>query len=73
MTLLKREVGQLALQVLTQGDAYTSSLTSLTIAPMSGYIGPEESRTTVRRRQSTTSKRMTRDVLEAVRGGRSFK
>jgi hypothetical protein len=70
MRLLKHEVGQLALQVLTQGNAYAQSLTDLPSAPMSGYVGPEESRTSVRKRQSALSKQTTRDVLEAVRGGR---
>ncbi len=73
MKLLKREVGQLALHVLTQGNAYAQSLTDLPGAPMSGYIGPEESRTSIRKKQSTMSKRTTRDVLEAVRGGRAFR
>jgi len=73
MKLLKREVGQLALHVLTQGNAYSQSLTDLPSAPMSGYIGPEESRTSIRKKQSTMSKRTTRDVLEAVRGGRVFR
>jgi len=70
MRLLKKEVGQLALHVLTQGTASTQALTELPSAPMSGYVGPEESRTSVRKRQSNMSKRTTRDVLEAVRGGR---
>lgn len=73
MKLLKMEVGQLALHVLTQGNAYEQSLTDLPSAPMSGYVGPEESRISVRKRQSPMSKKTTRDVLEAVRGGRSFK
>lgn len=70
MKLLKIEVGQLAMHVLTQGNAYEQSLSDLASAPMSGYIGPEESRTSVRKKQSPMSKQTTRDVLEAVRGGR---
>lgn len=70
MRLLKKEVGQLALHVLTQGDANAQSLNDLPSAPMSGYVGPEESRASVRKTQSQKSKRSTRDVLEAVRGGR---
>lgn len=72
MKLLKKEIGQLALHVLTQGSASTQALTEIPSAPMSGYIGPEESRTSVRKRQSRASKKTTRDVLEAVRGGRVF-
>lgn len=70
MKLLKREVGEIALQVLTQGNAYVQSVVELPGAPMSGYVGPEESRTSVRKKQSVMSKRTTRDILEAVRGGR---
>jgi len=73
MRLLKREVGELALQVLTQGNASAQALTDFPSAPMSGYVGPEESRTSVRKRQSKPSKRTTLDVLEAVRGGRTFR
>jgi hypothetical protein len=75
MKLLKKEVGELALalDVLTQGNAYAQSLAALPSAPMSGYVGPEESRISVRKRQSPMSKRTTRDVLEAVRGGRAFR
>ena len=70
MRLLKKEIGQLALHVLTQGNAYAQSLSDLPSAPMSGYVGPEESRVSLRKKQSPMSKRTTRDVLEAVRGGR---
>lgn len=70
MKLLKKDIGHLALQVLTQGNAYEQSLSDLPGAPMSGYVGPEESRVTIRRKQNAMSKRTTRDVLEAVRGGR---
>lgn len=72
MRLLKREVGELALQVLTQGSADATSLMDLPGASMSGYIGPEESRTDLRKNQSAMSKHATKDVLEAIRGGRPF-
>jgi hypothetical protein len=73
MRLLKREVGELALQVLTQGNASAQALADFPSAPMAGYIGPEENRTKRRKRQSAPSKKTTRDVLEAVRGGRAFR
>lgn len=72
MKLLKLEVGQLALHVLTSGNADASSLIDLPSAPMSGYKGPEESRVAVRKKQNSLSKKTTRDILEAVRGGRSI-
>ena len=70
MSLLKREVGELALHVLTHGRSVATSISELSSAPMDRYIGPEESRVGIRKRQSSPSKSTTRDVLEAVRGGR---
>lgn len=70
MKLLKREVGELALHVLTQGDAHEQSLIHLPSAPMSGFVGPETSRMSLRRKENPVSKQTTRDLLEAVRGGR---
>ena len=69
MKLLKKEVGQIALQVLTQGSAHAQTLIDLPSAPMEGYVGPEQSRMSVRRQQTPVSKRITRNVLEAVRAG----
>ncbi|HDS1709068.1 hypothetical protein [Pseudomonas putida] len=69
MRLLKKEIGELALQVLTKGNAYSQPFTVLGSRPMSGYLGPEDKRMAVRKKQSAMSKRTTRDVLEAVRGG----
>jgi len=73
LRLLKKEVGELALQVLTQGNANEVAIAEFTSAPMSKYVGPEESRTGIRRRQNGMSRQRTRDVLEAVRGGRTIR
>lgn len=70
MRLLKREVGELAMHVLTRGSSVATSMAELSGAPMDRYLGPEESRMGVRKIQSSLSKSTTRDVLEAVRGGR---
>lgn len=72
MKLLKKEVGQIALQVLRSGDASTTAVVSLPNAPMSSYAGPETTRSRVRKTQSTRSKRQTLDVIGALRGGRSL-
>lgn len=72
LRLVKKEVGELALQVLTQGNAYEQSLVELPNAPMSGYIDPEENRTSIRKKQSSLSKQATRDMLEALRSGSTF-
>lgn len=73
MRLLKKEIGQLALQVLITGDASAESLAVLPEAPMSTYLGPERARMAVRKTQSSMSKKRTQDVLEALRGGGVFK
>ena len=69
MRLLKREIGELALKVLTTGDASAHAL-ELPGAPMASYTEPETARTNTRRRQAKPSKKQTQDVLEALRGGR---
>lgn len=70
MKLLKREVGELALQVLKKGDANAESISTPPGAPMSGYTGPEATREKVRKRQSQPSKNHTHDILSALRGQR---
>lgn len=72
MRLLKKEIGELALQVLTVGDANAISINTLPEAPMNAYAGPEETRMSIRRRQSAPSKKATHDILSALRAGRSF-
>lgn len=70
MKLLKREVGELALQVLNNGDANAESINTPPSAPMSRYAGPETSREKVRKRQTQPSKNHTHDILSALRGQR---
>lgn len=72
MRLLKKEVGVLALQVLKNGDANAESVRVAPGSPMSGYVGPETNRAETRRRQKAPSKRATRDVISALRGGRGI-
>jgi len=72
MRLLKREIGELALQVLTRGDANAEAMNVPPSSPMTGYVGPEQSRMRVRRNQKQPSKRATRDILSALRGGRTI-
>ena len=69
MKLLKREVGELALRVLSGSGNLEVGLTDMPSASMSGYLGPERSRVERRRKQTSLSKRATRDVLESMRGG----
>ncbi len=72
MRLLKKEIGELALQVLKKGDANAESITVMPSSPMTGYVGPEANRAEVRRKQKQPSKRATRDVISALRGGRQI-
>jgi hypothetical protein len=72
MKLLKKEIGQLALEVLKRGDANAETINSLPSAPMSGYMPPEKAREALRKRQSTPSKRQTQYILSALRGGRGL-
>lgn len=69
MKLLKKEVGELALQVLRSGDANSAALESLPSAGMTGYRGPEETRTRFRKSQGQRSRTQTQSLLNAVRSG----
>ena len=44
LKLLKKEVGQLALQAIRQGDVSEHSLQSLPSAAITKFSGPEDSR-----------------------------
>lgn len=72
MILLKREIGQLALQVLKTGDGNFESISLPPDVPMSGYSGPERSRERFRKKQSKPSRRHTYDLVAAVRGDRGI-
>jgi hypothetical protein len=67
MRLLKRDIGEMALQVLTQGGAPTNVLGAPPSAAMSGYAGPEQGRSAMRRKQSVPSRTHTADVLQILR------
>jgi hypothetical protein len=69
MRLRKKDIGEMALKVLTTGEvAQDSALDRPLPGSMTGYKGPEETRTHFRRReQLPESKRMTHDILEVLR------
>lgn len=71
MRLLKRDVGELALLVLQQGNASTDAV-GLQGASMTAYKGPEESRARIRKLQTAPSKRQTLDVISVLRSGRGL-
>ena len=70
MKLLKRDIGEMALRVLTTGEAATTNVVSRSgLGSMTGYVNPESDRIKLRQRQTPASKRLTHDVLSAVREG----
>lgn len=72
MALLKKEVGEIALQVLKGQNAAAQALEALPSAGMKEYTGPEMARARFRKKQSATSRAQTRSLLSAVRGGTSL-
>lgn len=72
LRLLKREVGVIALQVLTQGESSSESiLEKMPSSPVVSYAGPETNRTTVRKKKAVQpSDRKVADMLQSVRTGR---
>jgi hypothetical protein len=74
MKLKKIDIGQMALAVLTTGEASSANAIDRPFeGNMSGYAGPEQTRFDFRRkRQTPQSKKLTRDVLAALRTGGAF-
>lgn len=70
MRLLKTDIGELALQVLTAGDASEYSLPNFPSASVSKYVSPEVKRTAARKKQTDPSKRATTTILSALRTGK---
>ncbi|MBA2965043.1 MULTISPECIES: hypothetical protein [Ramlibacter] len=66
MRLLKKDVGQIAQQVLLHGGA-SDQVVALPSASMTAYKGPEESRERLRKQQRPESKKLTSDILQALR------
>lgn len=72
LKLLKKEVGELALQAIRQGDVSEHSLTSLPSAAVTNFNGPEHNRERIRREQRATSPKATNDMLSVLRMGGGF-
>ena len=68
MRLLKREIGELAYEVISLGEAAESALV-LRGAAVSRYKRPEETRSARRKTQNRESHRATADILTALRTG----
>jgi hypothetical protein len=69
MRLLKKEIGELALQVIRQGDVSEQSLPSLPGAAITKYVGPEVNREVIRRQQIQRSPFETNDMISSLRTG----
>jgi hypothetical protein len=68
MKLLKRDVGEMALKVLMTGDAASTDAVDRPLpGKMTGYSGPEKTRSDFRQKQVAASKRTTQDVLQVLR------
>lgn len=69
MRLLKREVGQLALTVITEGEAGGLSLLEMPSVSATRYDGPEANRSVVRKRQTEPLKKGVARLLSDLRTG----
>jgi hypothetical protein len=70
MRLLKRDIGEMALNVLITGEAASTNVVDRPLpGTMTGYAGPEKTRSAFRRKQKEVpvSRRGTEDVLQALR------
>jgi len=72
MRLLKKDVGQIALEVIRAGDA-SEAVLNLPGATVTGYVGPEANRAAGRRKQQVASKKATRDIIMALRTGNGLR
>lgn len=74
MRLKKIDIGQMALAVLTTGEAASQNAMERPFSgQMTGYAGPEQTRSDFRRKKQTQeSKRLTQDVLSSLRTGGGF-
>lgn len=72
MKLLKKDIGELALQAIKQGNISEQSLLSLPGATINKYKGPEYNRTVARRKQVERTAKDTNDMLMALRTGRTI-
>lgn len=72
MKLLKKEVGELALQAITKGDVSEQSLEILPGAAITKYKGPEVNREILRKKQLERSAKETNDMIIALRTGGTF-
>lgn len=69
MKLLKKDVGELALKVITSGDISTDALLYLPSASIIGYTSPEQNRTYERKLQTPQIQDKVGELLDVLRTG----
>jgi hypothetical protein len=69
MRLLKKEVGQLALTVITEGEAGGTPLLQMPGVSATTYKGPEANRSVIRKKQPEPLKRSVAVLLSDLRTG----
>jgi hypothetical protein len=72
MKLLKKEVGELALEAIRKGDVSEQSLKALPSAAITRFQGPEFNREKKRREQLGANPKATNDMLVVLRTGGGF-
>jgi hypothetical protein len=70
MRLLKREVGEIALQVIVEGEASTTFATQLPGADVITYESPEITRVYRRKNQAAPMKKQISALLSQLRTGK---
>ncbi|OPB92601.1 hypothetical protein [Elizabethkingia occulta] len=70
LELLKKEVGELALQAIRQGDVSEHSLIALPSAAITRYSGPEFNRENIRKKQISLDPTSTNNMLSVLRTGK---
>jgi hypothetical protein len=69
MRLLKKEVGQLALSVITEGEAGSTDLLAMPNVSATSYDGPEVNRSVIRKQQPQPLKKGVARILSDLRTG----
>lgn len=69
MSLLKPDVGRLALSVIQNGDITSESITNLPSAQITQYVDPETNRTIQRKNSSEPVRLQTQRLLQDIRTG----
>lgn len=72
LSLIKREVGELALQVIRHGDVSEHSLDSFPSATITMFSGPEQNRERIRKKQIIENPKTTNDMIAILRTGGGF-